>query len=357
MPTRRAFLKTLAGLGVGSILSWNVMLPKTAISSSIRTSDQQGTKNQKAKLSFVVVSDIHIARLNAIKNFSALLNDNYNSKPDAMVVVGDLGDGLSSDYDMLNNELAGHKVGINYPIHWAIGNHEFYGGFHKNGLWSPETFPNRETDALAIDRFLMLANRNKVYGDTWVNDHHFIFLGAEKSRMSDMNYADSAFLSDTQLDWLQNVLNNDEPLHKPIFVFLHQPIPYTTLGGLQRGYVIQWQKLNTILSQHPKVILFNGHTHYELDYKNMVSEANFTIVNSSSLVNPVDRNRKPIMNSAPGLVVEVYNERVVIKGRDFLKQDWISAAEISVTPSLNKSSIYMNSTGSKTGKAKMLYDV
>ena len=320
----------MAGLAAGALLTWNVMLPKTAISSSIRTSEQQWTQNPQAKLSFVVVSDIHIARLNAISNFSATLNDNYNSKPDAMVVVGDLGDGLSRDYNKLNNELAVHKIEINYPIYWTIGNHEFYGAFYKYGLWSPKTFPNSETDATAIDRFLKLANRDKVYGDTWVNNYHFIFLGSEKSRMSDMNYTDAAFLSDTQLDWFQNALKNNEQPPRPIFVFLHQPIPYSTLGGIQQGSVIQWQKLNAILSQHPEVILFNGHTHYELDYKNMVSKASFTIVNSSSLASPIDRNKKPIMNSAPGLVVEVYNEKVVIKGRDFLKQDWISEAEITV---------------------------
>ncbi|MDR3599831.1 MAG: metallophosphoesterase [Desulfosporosinus sp.] len=332
MPTRRAFLKYLVGFGTWSLLAWNVILPKTALSISTRTfkPGQQWLKNPQVKLSFVVVSDIHIARMNAIRNFSATLNDNYNSKPDAMVVIGDLGDGLSRDYNTLNNELAEHKLEINYPIYWTIGNHEFYGSFYKYGLWSPKSFPNRETDATAIKRFLTLAGREKVYGDTWINDYHFIFLGSEKSRMSNMNYTDAAFLSDTQLEWLQNALKKNEQLHKPIFVFLHQPIPYTTLGGLQQGFVIQWQTLNAILSQHSEVILFNGHTHYELDYKNMVSKANYTIVNSSSLANPIDRNKTPIMNSAPGLVVEVYNGKVVIKGRDFLKSDWVSAAEITV---------------------------
>lgn len=338
MPTRRAFLKCLAGLGVGSLLSWNLMLPKTAISRSVRTFEQQWTKNQKARLSFVVISDIHIGRMNAIKHFSACLKDNFNSKPDAMVVVGDLGDGLPWDYHLLNSELDRHKLDINYPIYWTIGNHEFYGGFYRNGLWSPETFPNRETDVLAIDRFLTLANRDKVYGDAWINDYHFIFLGPEKSRMSDRRYLDLAFLSNAQLNWLENVLkkDKDEKHGRPIFVFLHQPIPYTTLGGLQRGYVIQWQGLNDILSQYPEVILFNGHTHYEIDYKNLVSEANFTIVNSSSLAYPIDRNRKHILNSAPGLVVEVYDEKVVVRGREFLQQDWINAAEITVSePSYN----------------------
>jgi len=332
MPTRRAFLKCLVGLGAASLLSWNVMSPKAVSSISKKTtrSEQQWTKNPQAKLAFVVISDIHIARLNAIRNFSAAIHDNYISKPDAMVVVGDLGDGLPRDYEILNNELAEHKLEINYPIYWTIGNHEFYGGFYKYGVWSPKTFPNRETDALAIDRFLKFANRDKVYGNTWINDYHFIFLGSERSRMSDLNYADEAFLSDNQLEWLQDVLINREQPSKPIFVFLHQPIPYSTLGGFQQGFVIQWQKLNTILAQHPEVILFNGHTHYELDYKNMVSKAGFTIVNSSSLACPIDRKKEPILNSALGLVVEVYNNKVVIKGRDFLQSDWITAAEISV---------------------------
>jgi len=112
---------------------------------------------------------------------------------------------------------------------------------------------------------------------------------------------------------------------------------WVILAGLQPGSVIQWQKLNAILSQHPEVILFNGHTHYELDYKDMVSKAGFTILNCSSLANPIDRNKKPIMNSAPGLVVEVYNEKVVIKGRDFLKSEWVRSAEITISGKTNSS--------------------
>ncbi|HWQ43750.1 MAG TPA: metallophosphoesterase [Desulfosporosinus sp.] len=339
MTTRRNFLKYLVGLGVGTLLWQNVILPQTAISSSTRTTNtkQHWTKNPQAKLSFVVISDIHIARLNAIRNFSLVLNSNYNSRPDAMIVNGDLGDGLWRDYNTINNELAVHKIEVNYPIHWTIGNHEFYGAFYDYGLWSPKTFPNRETDATAIDRFLRLANRDKVYGDTWINDYHFIFLGSEKSRMSDMSYTDAAFLSDTQLDWLKNALIDNKHPDQPIFVFLHQPIPHTTLGGFQPGYVIQWQKLNAILSQHPEVILFNGHTHYKLDQKHMASKENFAIVNSSSLASPIDRNRKPIMNYAPGLVVEVYKDKVVIKGRDFFTSDWVPGAEITIKAIKNSS--------------------
>jgi 3',5'-cyclic-AMP phosphodiesterase len=331
MPTRRDFLKCMAGLGVGSLLSWNVMLPKSAISKALRTSEQEWMKSQKAKVSFVVVSDVHIGRINALKHFSSLLKDNFNSKPDAMVVVGDLGDGISRDYQMLNDELDRHRLEINYPIYWTIGNHEFYGAFHRDGFWSPETFPNRETDAKAIDRFLTFAKRDKVYGDAWVNDYHFIFLGTEKSRMSDWSYMDFACISEEQLYWLENVLRNDYKPGKPIFVFLHQPFPYKTLEGLEHGYVIQWHKLNDILSQYPEVVLFNGHTHLKPDHNNMISEEKYTIVNASSLAYPIDRDRNHILNFAPGLVVEVYDQKVVIKGRDYFKKDWINSTEISVS--------------------------
>ncbi|AFM43510.1 putative phosphohydrolase [Desulfosporosinus acidiphilus SJ4] len=334
MPTRRDFLKSLAGFGAGSLLSWNLMLPKVAVSQLFKaeqTADTQDIPNtQTSKLSFVVVSDIHIGRLNAIHHFSALLQDNFYSKPDAMVVVGDLGDGVERDYNLLNHELLRHKMVIDYPIFWTIGNHEFYGSFYKNGFWSPRTFPNDETEDQAVNRFLTFAKRDKIYSDTWIKGFHFLFLGTEKSRMSDRRYLDSAFLSSTQLDWLESALSIEQKPSKPVFVFLHQPIPYTTLGGLQRGYVIQWRRLNDILSQHPEVILFNGHTHFKIDYINMVSKENYNIVNSSSLAYPIDRKRHHILNSAPGFVVDVYDEKVVIRGKEYLTRDWISGAEINV---------------------------
>lgn len=332
MPTRRTFIKSIAGAAAGSLLFWNAILPQKVISKSIRPplEAEQFVKDQNSKLLFVVVSDIHIERVNAIKHFSALLTDNVDSKLDAMVVVGDLGDGLSKHYNILKRILAEHRLTINYPIFWTIGNHEFYGGFYEKGVWSPKTFPNKESDAAVIDRFLTFAGRNKIYSDTWLNGYHFVFLGPEKSRMSNLKYMDLAYLSDSQLNWLENVLNKDKKPHKPIFVFLHQPIPYATLEGVQRGYVIQWQKLKTILSQHPEVIFFNGHTHYEIDYKYMDGNEGFSIVNSSSLAYPIDRNRKHIINSAQGLVVEAYDEKVIIRGREFLQQSWIGAAEMTV---------------------------
>ena len=331
MPTRRDFLKCLVGLGMGSLLSWN-LLPKTEVVVSAKTDSQQlWTKSQESTLTFVVVSDLHINRLNAVSHFSALLNDNFNSRPDAMVVVGDLGDGRPRDYQVIKGELNRHNLEINYPIYWTIGNHEFYKSFynHQNDkVWSTKSFPNKETDASAVQRFLAFAGRDKVYADTWIHDYHFIFLGSDRSRMKSWAYQDLAYLSDGQLSWLAETLESGSASKKPVFVFLHQPLPYQLeSGGMQHGYVIQWQRLKEILGKYPNVILFSGHTHFVLDSNFMQSDTSCTMINSSSLAVPIDRQRQHILNSAPGLVVEVDREKVFIRGRDFLRQQWISSAE------------------------------
>lgn len=294
-------------------------------------------KNQKApglEMSFVVVSDIHVSptNLESQVKFSDLLND-YILKPNAMVVVGDLGDGEPSTYSTLSEELLIYRSSINYPIFWTIGNHDFYVGFYKNRKWSPQTFPNGETDSLAISNFLTFAGRNKVYGDSWIKGYHFIFLGSEKSRMSNVSYKDNAYLSNNQLDWLKKALSKNGDPHKPIFLFLHQPFSDTVTGSgpaYSQNNIIQAKELREILIKYPQIIMFSGHTHSELTLPKMIFNNGFTMVNDGAIESPWDMTEKEVQGSAQGLVVQVYNTKVEIKGRDFKKGEWLSNCSIDI---------------------------
>jgi hypothetical protein len=161
-------------------------------------------------------------------------------------------------------------------------------------------------------------------------------LGSEKYRQTDLSFNEDAWLSNEQLTWLHQKLQADDQSGKPVFVFLHQPLPYTVAGSSvnynSRG-VVQYEKLKEILSEHPQVIFFSGHTHWELASKNTLFKDTFTMVNSSSLYEPYDENDKPYslkQRRSEGLVVEVYPDKVVIQGRDFTKQSWIPQARFEI---------------------------
>jgi len=296
----------------------------------LKENDQEG---QQPYLCFPVISDIHVQYWDAEaqKKFAAALTDlnEINPSCDALIINGDLADGRTNDYQGLSAILAANP----HPqqIYYTIGNHEFYKAYYdQKGNWNPSTFPNRETDKASMERFLSFSLLPRIYYDTWIKEHHFIFLGSEQYKQSNPDNNEDAYLSEAQLEWLKIALNNNYVPNKAIFVFLHQPLQGTVSGSIERG-IVQSDALRLILSQYPEVILFSGHTHWELRLTSTLVRDTFTMVNSSSVYKPYDENDQPIgEHKSEGLYVEVYADRVLIKGRDFSAKRWISEAQYTI---------------------------
>nr|AFK65378.1 phosphohydrolase [Paenibacillus mucilaginosus K02] len=179
-----------------------------------------GEPGEKPKLSFPVISDIHIQSWHTESHmkFTQALQDlnAVNPASDALVINGDLTNGMPADYAKLQ-ELIGQQP---HPrsVFYTIGNHEFYKAwFDADGYWNPATFPNGETEEASIARFLDLTGqKNKVYYDQMVKGYHFIFLGSEQYRQSDPANLEDAYLSSEQLDWLKKTLRKGASSDKPI---------------------------------------------------------------------------------------------------------------------------------------------
>lgn len=291
-------------------------------------------KPASLKLAFPVISDPHVQASDAASQrvFKAALEDLHSADPtaDALVINGDLGNGQPADYTALRGIVSGTP----HPsqLFYTIGNHEYYRAWvDRNGKYSPGTFPNGESELMSIRRFLNLTQESKVYYDKWVKDHHFIFLGSEKYRQSMPDLGENAYLSQQQLDWLQAELAESKTPNRPIFVFLHQSLPYTVSGSHEELGVMQYRELREILSKHPEVILFSGHTHYELKSPYMLVRDTFTMVNSASVYRPYDPfEGRANADRSQGLYVEVHDGKVVIRGRDFARKMWIPEAEHTI---------------------------
>ena len=283
-----------------------------------------------SSLLFGVISDIHVQNTNPVaqNKFQQMLGDMVKLHVPNLVINGDLGDGWPQDYATLGNLIRQQK---NHPaIYYTIGNHEFYQAYHNpiTNAWSPETFPNGESEDAALNRFLVFTKRGKVYYDQYLKSYHFIFLGSEKSAISDRAYGDRAYLSEEQLGWLESKLQENYTPGKPIFVFLHQPL--VRLGSTQNkpDFVIQSDRLREILNRYPEVIFFSGHIHRQLKLASTILKQEFIMVNSSSVALPRDTNGQALPGQSEGLIVEVLkNNKVVIKGRDFLSKTWIPGTQ------------------------------
>ncbi|AFC27604.1 phosphohydrolase [Paenibacillus mucilaginosus 3016] len=292
---------------------------------------------------FAVLSDVHVQAWNKAshRKLSQALNDIEAINPDtaALILNGDLTEGLTEDYVKLQDLLQDNP----HPdtIFTSIGNHEFFKAWYDgNREWNGSTFPNGETEQASISRFLTFAGREQIYTSQVLSGYQFIFLGSERYRQSDPNNGEDAYLSDAQLNWLKSTLKSSEP-GRPIFVFLHQPLPYTVSGThfccTNNRAVIQHEELKKILSGYPQVILFSGHTHWELKHPQTLVQDKFTMVNSSAVIEtwrekPGGGDQINGPEESEGLYVEVYPDRVQIKGRDFYRHSWVPEAQFTVTP-------------------------
>ncbi|OXM87778.1 metallophosphoesterase family protein [Paenibacillus rigui] len=296
---------------------------------------------EQLRLSFPVVSDIHIQAddKNSHNKLKAALQDLQELRPqaDALIINGDLTDGKPSDYKKLTELL---NTSPHPSLIWSsIGNHEFYKAWYDaRGRWNPDGFPNGETESASIHRFLQFNGESSVYYDKQLNGYHFIFLGSEQYRQSDPNNNEDAYLSAEQLNWLKQTLQKDAGKPQPVFIFLHQPLPDTVAGTsnfINNRAIVQHQELKKILSEYPQAIFFTGHTHWELKSPNTLAKGAFTMVNTSSLEQPwtndaTGAGQQASPSASEGLVVDVYNNKVVIRGRDFEAKQWVPEAQFTV---------------------------
>ncbi|MNJ55426.1 hypothetical protein D3C77_509130 [compost metagenome] len=120
-------------------------------------------------------------------------------------------------------------------------------------------------------------------------------------------------------------------------MFLHQPLVNTVAGSSdsQNWYgVTEDKQLREILLKYPQVILFTGHTHWEMEsthtlHYDQAHPAGPTMLNAASTAYLWNDEDEPIMGSQ-GYYVEVYPDEVKIKGRDFLCRKWIPTAQFTI---------------------------
>jgi hypothetical protein len=142
-------------------------------------------------------------------------------------------------------------------------------------------------------------------------------------------------LSENQLGWLDDRLSENASSSHPAFVFLHQPLRNTVAGSFEsQGWfgVIEDEPLKAVLANHPRAILFTGHTHWELEAPNNAFDGQgrlpvmFNAASVAYLWTDEDKRKE----GSQGYYVEAYKDRVLVRGRDFERGKWIEAAQYQV---------------------------
>jgi 3',5'-cyclic AMP phosphodiesterase CpdA len=283
--------------------------------------NEQEESVEKLLLSGNIVSDHHFS--SGSNNFKIALNDMYRLNPDASVLVnnGDFVNGGSQkEYDDVKKVLDS----IPHPenVFYGLGNHELYTvtrTWAANPLESPE---------VAIKRYEDFAGEDKTYFEKVVNGYPFLFIGTEVFHASD-----AVEVSQEQLDWLQNRLKYYSNKNLPIFVFAHQPfkntVPATRNGELPNygSSYINEEEITSLLGKYSNVIVFSGHTHQHLDQDDWALKTQYGfyavndggIVDTWKLVKDSNGNTREVWNGSnpQGVYMEVFKDKVVLKGRDY----------------------------------------
>ncbi|GGO08165.1 metallophosphoesterase family protein [Saccharibacillus kuerlensis] len=188
----------------------------------------------------------------------------------------------------------------------------------------------RELWERRMRRFAEATGEAAPYHDHWLGGYHFIFLGSETPHPKDCD------LSAAQLEWLKERLAEEASPDRPVFVFLHQPLMDTVAGSMQeQGWygVNQDAELKKVLTECPQAILFSGHTHWQLEAKRTMYDGQGVMPSmfNASSVGYLWTDQDDHLTGSEGLQVEIYENRVVVRGRDFVRRSWIERAEYTVT--------------------------
>lgn len=275
---------------------------------------------------FIVVSDLHIGSgKTAEKNMLSMLNDVRKNAPDAVgiMVVGDAVEAADEEFYRQISQIRERIEGAP-PIYCGIGDRSFM----EKGSYEY----NAAKHAQNLQLFLQYAGHpmgtklDKPYYSYMLGDALMVFIGADSYQNGNAVY------SEAQLTWLDGVLRGADA-YEPVFVFMHEPLPNTVSGSLSaQGYgnVHNPDDVKKVLNQYKNVYIFNGHTQWSLEAERTMYYLSsdvcaFNTAGVAHLWEEKDGAGYEVAGNQ-GYYVTVYEDAVLIRGRNFATGEWISNA-------------------------------
>lgn len=256
------------------------------------------------RLHFSVVSDVHTEGTNAMryKVLARSMQDIKKCKSgnDAILFLGDnTMNGFHGENILFHGIVRAVLRGEN--VMTVLGNHDVGNG--------QGDYDEKLNDFLFFSDAFFGRDLEKPCYVEEINGYTFIVLGL-----------------DVQLQWLQNALDAADG-DKPVFIFAHYPLQRSDMQGDSDS-----DSLSAMLARYGaehNVFCFVGHTHMDLSLSRSFRAYNgyrqiylprLTELNGA-------RDNEPSKRTGDGLEVEVYDDELVIRGRNFFRGEWIGTED------------------------------
>lgn len=267
--------------------------------------------------SFGAVADVHITYDTAQEDFQKALSY-FNEKEDVdfTCVCGDLtSSGTDSEFQTYADYV--NTYSPNTPVYEVTGNHDAH------------------NKVMSFDSMRAYTGHDLYYSFN-KGDDVFIMFGMTQANLNET--VETPF-SPESLQWLYETLEANR--NKRCFVFQHclrfdgsgKPYSKNPTGNLLNNTL--GSVFLSLMEHYKNVIWFHGHSHMKFQCQEDCSYANYDnmfgchSVHIPSLAVPRDYENDEyfyIYSESEGYVVDVYENHVVLRGRDFVKEKFLPIA-------------------------------
>ncbi len=275
-----------------------------------KTEEYDVRSPEECRLNFTVLSDCHIEgnNLPRYQVFARSLRNVIKNKSgnDAVIFLGDSTMNGQNIENLLFHGAVSMLLGKETVLP-VMGNHDIgngngdYGTLQRRWYDYTQAFFGRELE-------------HPYYYEV-VDGYYFIVLGTEAQTVNEM------YMSDEQFDWLDGVLEKASGSGKPVFVFSHHPADYAT--DMQGN---ETSRLTDTLARYNRehdLVSFVGHTHMLLYlFWSFHDSDGYPEIYLPRLTQLAGDDNEIYKESGIGIEVEIYENEVYVRGRDFYNGEW-----------------------------------
>ena len=295
--------------------------------------------NPSKKLySFGALSDVHLSYTTGETDFINTLNYFNNVNPvDFICVSGDLSD-VGTDEKLARFKELVEQYSPNLPIYVSAGNHDAY-----DVNWNLR-------DEAVVSAAMQTYTGNPLYYSFEYGDDVYIFVGVC-----------AGTFSQAELQWLYETLERYR--NRRCFLFQHV-FAFEGSGNVFGLYTYDltnntmFRVFKSLLQHYHNIIWFHGHSHTKFHGQEFGATANLDryfgcwSVHVPSIAVPRtdadgDQEFQTEYQDSEGYVVDVYENGIHLRGRDFVKGEFLPIASYWLDTTLQtvEAGTYKDSTG------------